>query len=229
MDLLLATRSGHKAAEIRRILSHVPELRVLDLASAGIDPGPEEEGLEPYDTFEANARSKAAYFRRRSGLPTVADDSGLVVDALDGEPGVHSKRFAPGDEEGEARDLANNEHLLERLGDLEPAERTARYVCVAVLDEGEGRVKTFRGEAEGVILGAPRGTGGFGYDPLFYDPELERTFAEIPQAEKNARSHRGKAFRALAAYLEERLAAEPPVSNEPPGPPPRGRHAEGGP
>ncbi len=226
MKLLLATRSAHKAAEIRRILSDLPGLRVLGLEEAGIPYDPEEESLEPYDTFEANARSKAAYFRRQSGLPTVADDSGLEVDALDGAPGVRSKRFSPGDEEGEARDRANNRYLLERLGDLEPAERTARYVCVAVLDEGEGRVQTFRGEAPGLILDAPRGAGGFGYDPLFYDPELERTFAQISAEEKNARSHRGKAFRALEEYLVTRLGEAPGESG---GSPPRGRDADGGP
>ena len=227
MDLLLATRSAHKAAEIRRILSHLPGLRVLDLEAAGIAPDPQEDELEPYDTFEANARSKAAYFRRKSGLPTVADDSGLEVDALDGAPGVRSKRFAPGEAEGEARDRANNEHLVERLGDLDLAERTARYVCVAALDEGEGRVRTFRGTSpDGLILGAPRGTGGFGYDPLFYDPELGRTFAEITPDEKNARSHRGRAFRALGQYLETRL--EGPRDGGAP-PPPRGAEAGGGP
>lgn len=226
MKLLLATRSAHKRAEIRRILSDLSDLRVLGLEEAGIPYDPEEESLEPYDTFEANARSKAAFFRRQSGLPTVADDSGLEVDALDGAPGVRSKRFSPGDEEGEARDRANNRYLLERLEELEPAERTARYVCVAVLDEGEGRVQTFRGEAPGLILDAPRGAGGFGYDPLFYDPELEQTFAQISAEEKNARSHRGKAFRALEEYLETRLGEAPGESG---GSPPRGRDAEGGP
>ena len=238
MKLLLATRSAHKAAEIRRILSHLPGLRIVDLEAAGLAYDPEEESLEPYETFEANARSKAAYFRRKSGLPTVADDSGIEVDALGGAPGVRSKRFAPGDAEGEARDRANNEHLLERLADLELAERTARYVCVAALDEGKGRVHTFRGTSpEGLILGAPRGTGGFGYDPLFYDPELGKTFAQISPAEKNARSHRGRAFRALAEYLEERLEEEAGdggeegshEAGEGSGAPTRGRRAEGGP
>lgn len=203
MKLLLATRSAHKVVEIRRILSDVPDLEVVDLVAAGIAPDPEEDELEPYATFLENAASKARYFQRKSGLPTVADDSGIEVDALDGAPGVRSKRFAPvsDDVEGLERDVANNEYLLERLGDLPLPERTARYVCVAVLDEGEGRSVSFRGEAPGLILGRPRGRGGFGYDPLFFDEQLGSTFAEIERAEKNARSHRGKAFRALARHL----------------------------
>ncbi|NIP59513.1 MAG: non-canonical purine NTP pyrophosphatase, partial [Gemmatimonadetes bacterium] len=161
-ELLVATRSGHKMVEIRRILAGRTEVRVLDLGAAGIPWTEEEEGLEPYDTFEANARSKAAFFREKSGRPTVADDSGLEVDALDGAPGVRSKRFAPdGDLEGEARDRANNEHLLRLLGDRPLAARTARYVCVAVLDRGDGGTAVFRGEAPGLILGRPRGRGGF--------------------------------------------------------------------
>lgn len=206
MKLLLATRSAHKIVEIQRILSDVPDLEILDLDTAGIEPDPAEDDLEPYDTFEENAASKARWFRERSGLPTVADDSGLVVDALDGRPGVRSKRFAPVPDgvEGEARDRANNAHLLERLGDLPPSRRSARFVCVAVLDEGEGKAETFRGEAAGRILDGPRGSGGFGYDPLFQDEELGRTFAEIDRDRKNARSHRGRAFRALAAHLRSR-------------------------
>ena len=121
MELLLATRSADKAREIRRILDGVPGLRLLDLASAGIDQAPEEEALEPYDTFEDNARSKAAYFHMKVGLPTVADDSGLEVDALDAAPGVRSKRFAPEQGlEGRELDRANNEDLMERLGDIKP-------------------------------------------------------------------------------------------------------------
>ncbi len=205
MRLLLATRSAHKAEEIRRILGPVPGVELVDLDEAGIPQSPEEEHLEPWDTFEANARSKARWFQERSGLPTLADDSGLEVDALGGAPGVRSKRFAPVDEgvSGLARDLANNTHLLKRLQGVPAEERTARYVCVAVLDTGDGEPLVVRGEAPGAILEAGRGEGGFGYDPLFFDPELGRTFAQISQDEKNARSHRGRAFRALATRLRE--------------------------
>jgi XTP/dITP diphosphohydrolase len=202
MDLVVATRSRDKMAEIRRILSGVPGLRVLDLDEAGVPYEEAEEALEPFDSFEANARSKALHFHRKTGLPTVADDSGLAVDSLGGAPGVYSKRFAPGEGlDGLARDQANNRHLLDLLRGTEGEERSARYVCVAVLVGAADEHLVFRGEAPGRILEGPRGTGGFGYDPLFFDPELDRTFAEISQDEKNARSHRGRAFRALAARL----------------------------
>jgi XTP/dITP diphosphohydrolase len=200
-ELVLATRSAHKLHEIRAILRSVPDLTVTDLEGAGVSYDPAEEHLEPYDTFEENALSKARYFFERSGRPTVADDSGLEVDALDGAPGVRSKRFSPDQHlEGEELDRANLEHLVERLGEIPLAERTARYVCVAALVTSEGEW-TFRGEAPGLILGRPQGWGGFGYDPVFFDPELGKTFAQITAAEKNERSHRGKAFRVLAAHL----------------------------
>ena len=189
--------------EIRKILEVVPNLRVLDLIEAGVRYDAAEEELEPYDTFEENAASKASYFQKMTGLPTVADDSGIEIDLLGGAPGVRSKRFAP--DRGLADltlDQANNEHLLASLGDALPAERTGRYVCVAVLDRGDpDDVMIVRGEAPGLILSTPRGSEGFGYDPLFLDEELGKTFAEIAPEEKNARSHRGKAFRALAARL----------------------------
>lgn len=215
MDLVLATRSTHKIDEIRKILEVVGDLRVLDLVDVGVAYDPDEEDLEPYKTFEENAASKAAYFQKLTGLPTVADDSGIEIDLLGGAPGVRSKRFAP--DRGVAEfdtaefdvDRANNEYLLALLGDAPLPERTGRYVCVAVLNRGDpDDVTVVRGEAPGMILNAPRGSGGFGYDPLFYDEEVGRTFAEITPEEKNARSHRGKAFRALA----ERLVSIPEVS-----------------
>jgi XTP/dITP diphosphohydrolase len=207
--LLVATRSGHKLDEIRAILSAVPDLELLSLDDAGIPEDPSEDALEPYDSFEENARSKAAHFQRLSGLPTVADDSGIVVDVLGGAPGVRSRRFAPLPEGAgrEEQDRANNAYLLEQLPLVDTRCWTARYVCVAALDEGEGRTVGFRGTAEGLIVDEPRGANGFGYDPLFFDPELGRTFAEITPAEKDARSHRGKAFRALAAHLLARSSA----------------------
>jgi XTP/dITP diphosphohydrolase len=207
VELLVATRSAHKMSEIRRILSDVPELRLLDLDEAGIAYEEAEEGLEPFDSFEANARSKAEYFHRLSGLPTVADDSGLEVDALGGAPGVRTKRFAadggvsPETLSGPEVDRANNAYLVERLAEVAPERRTARYVCVAVLVGIGAEPIVARGEAGGVIVDEPAGAGGFGYDPHFLDPDLGRTFAEIEADEKNARSHRGRAFRALAELL----------------------------
>lgn len=205
MKILIASRSPNKVAEIRRILGGVDDVELASLRELELEPTPREDGLEPFDTFEENAVSKARHFTERSGIPALADDSGLVVDALDGAPGVRSKRFADAlDLEPEARDRANNARLLELLGDTPPGDRTARYVCVAALARPDGAVRTFRGTAEGLILGRPRGDGGFGYDPLFYDRELGRTFAEISTEEKNRRSHRGAAFRAVRDHLERR-------------------------
>lgn len=206
MELVLATRSAGKLAEIRRILSVVPGLRVLDLAGAGVPYDPAEEHLEPHDSFEENAVSKARFFQRLSGLPTVADDSGLEVEALRGAPGVRSKRFAPdADVPGTNVDEANNRYLLRALEGIALSGRAARFVCVAALVAPERAPEVFRGEARGIILEGPRGKSGFGYDPLFLDRELGKTFAELSSDEKNGRSHRGRAFRALAESLLRRV------------------------
>lgn len=195
-------------SEIRQILADVPELELLSLDDAGVVAGPAEDTLEPYETFEENARSKAEYFHGVTGLPTVADDSGLEVDALRGEPGVRSKRFAPEDGlEGLERDLANNRHLLALLRDVPLAARTARYVCVAWYVDDGGAARSFRGEAPGRVIEEARGSGGFGYDPHVLDRELGCTFAEMPAEEKNRRSHRGKAFRGLREALMAQSAA----------------------
>ena len=204
MKLLLATRSGHKLQEIRAILRSERRLDLVDLNAAQVPVSRDEDLIEEFDTFEKNAIAKATYFHRRTHLPTLADDSGIVVDALDGAPGVRSKRFAPGGEgeTGEERDRQNLEHLLGQLSDLDLPERTARYVCVVALVAcREKRPRVFRGTAEGLILGHGRGKGGFGYDSLFYDQRLGRTFAELTPDEKNAISHRGVAFRDLARHL----------------------------
>jgi len=206
MKLLVATRSEHKMFEIRKILHEVSGLVVLDLQAVGIEPSPVEEDLEPYNSFNENARSKAEYFHRLVGLPTVADDSGLEVDALGGAPGVRSKRFAPSSGlSGQDLDDANNQHLLTQLKDVEPASCTARYVCVAVLlGIGEEAPLICRGEATGLVIDRPQGRGGFGYDPYIFDPEVGRTFAEMSIDKKNERSHRGKAFRAIGEALKKR-------------------------
>lgn len=211
MKLLIATRSSGKMREIRRILGVVEGLEVLDPDQAGLPLDAAEDDLEPYDTFEENALSKARWFHAKSGLPVVADDSGISVDALGGAPGVRSKRFAPdagvdgAGLEGKELDDANNRHLVRSLADVPEERRTARYVCVAALVETGAKPVFLRGEAPGVVLDAPRGEGGFGYDPFVFDPEVGRTFAEMTPEEKDARSHRGAAFRALARLLTERL------------------------
>ncbi|MBV9772797.1 MAG: RdgB/HAM1 family non-canonical purine NTP pyrophosphatase [Gemmatimonadetes bacterium] len=204
--LLLATRSADKLREIRQILADHPSLRVIGLDEAGVEETPEEEGIECFETFEENSLAKARYYAARSGLPTLADDSGLCVDALDGAPGVYSKRFAGRpDLKGGGLDRANNALLLEKLSGVPEAERTARYVCVVALALGDGEEHTFRGTCEGVILLTERGVGGFGYDPLFYIPEEDATFGELPPERKNALSHRGRAIRAAGNWMARGL------------------------
>jgi XTP/dITP diphosphohydrolase len=205
MKLVVATRSAHKVGEIREILSAVSDLELLDLDQAGVVKTAAEDELEPYLTFEENALSKARYFHGLTGLPTVADDSGLEVDALGGAPGVLSKRFAPDEGlDGLARDLANNRHLIAKLRGVEAEGRGARYVCVAALVENGREPLLFRGEAPGRIVDEPRGEGGFGYDAHMLDLVSGKTYAELPAAAKNARSHRGRAFAALGVALRER-------------------------
>lgn len=209
--LVVATHSSHKLAELRRLLD-LPELRLLSLADLGITARAPEDGT----TFAANARRKARFYARLSGLPTLADDSGLEVDALGGAPGPRSHRFAAPD----ATDAENNAHLLRLLAGVPPSARTARYVCVlAVADPRQrGRrgaipiVAEARGTVRGRIAEAPRGSGGFGYDPLFEpagEPPGGRTFGLYRDDEKGAVSHRGRAARRLARKLRALGYAQP--------------------
>jgi XTP/dITP diphosphohydrolase len=194
--LLVATRSPDKLREIRQILAAVRGLAVLGLDDAGIAESAEEDGLERFDTFEANAAAKSQHFATRSGLLCLADDSGLCVDALGGAPGVRSKRFSGrADLKGAALDAANNRRLLDRLGGVPAAVRTARYVCAVALTSADGFTRVFRGECEGILLDRARGNGGFGYDPFFYLSEEGATFGELPAERKNERSHRARAVR----------------------------------
>jgi len=170
----------------------VASLRDLDSL-----PGVREDGA----TFEANARKKAEHYSRfASGEMVLADDSGLEVDALGGAPGVHSARYAATSPEGNADDRANNARLLRELS--RTASRTARFVCVIAAARDGCTLSTFRGEAQGRILEAPRGAGGFGYDPLFLFPALGKTFAELSAEEKAGVSHRGAAFRKFLEWCE---------------------------
>ena len=169
---------------------------------------PEEDDLEPSSTYAGNAVAKARHFAQRSGLATVADDSGLEVDVLGGAPGVHSARFAV--MAGAARpdwtvDAANNALLLERLAGIPDEQRTARYRCVvAYLESATSAAELVEATCEGRILPAPRGDGGFGYDPLFLSDDLQRGFGEVAPAAKHRVSHRGRAFRALIEVLLRR-------------------------
>ena len=200
--IVVATRSAHKLGEIREMLRGVPALELLDLAAAGIEETAEEADVEAFDTFEENALAKARWFARLTGELTLADDSGIAVDALGGAPGVRSRRFAPaGEARGVGQDGANNAHLLRLLEGRPREERTARYVCAAALAWPTGETRVFTGTCDGLVLDAPRGAGGFGYDPLLYIESEGRTFGELDPARKNEISHRGKAVRAAAEAL----------------------------
>jgi XTP/dITP diphosphohydrolase len=168
-----------------------------------------EDGL----TFEANARKKAEeYSRYVPGEIVVADDSGLEVDALNGAPGLHSARYAapdlhnkaPHETDRNTDDESNNTRVLRELKNVPPERRRGRFVCVLAAAHDGKTLATFRGVAEGVILDAPRGANGFGYDPLFYFPQLQKTFAELSAVEKAAYSHRGAAFREFLEWIESR-------------------------
>ena len=190
MKLLIATTNRHKAAEIRALLAGLP-VRLDTLAEHPGLEAPEETGA----TFAANARLKAIAYSRQTGRTAVADDSGLEIDALDGAPGVRSARFN-GDTYAEK--FAAIYRLLRARGAETGA---ARFVCALAVAGGGQIVFETRGVVEGRIAPAPAGGGGFGYDPIFYHPPSGRTFGELPAAEKAAVSHRGRAFRALRAFL----------------------------
>ena len=192
MKLVFATHNSHKATEVADILESTG-IELVTLADLGFEEDPPETQL----TFVGNALQKAHFVHERLGLPCVADDSGLEVDALDGRPGVHSKRFTP-----EATAEANNERLLELLGDV--ADRTARFRCVIAV-VGLGEPRTVEGRCEGTIGKSLQGQGGFGYDPLFWPKETPgRTMADLSTAEKNQISHRGRAFAALPDLLKSK-------------------------
>jgi len=210
MKLLVATRNDGKAREIRELFSGLP-FQLVFPQEQFLERLPEEGDLEQGMSFAENAVAKARYFAKRSGLPAVAEDSGLEVDALEGAPGVHSARYAHlygkagrGTGEGEL-DAANNALLLERLAGVPDERRTARYRCVAAFVETPTAApQLVEATTEGRVLTEPRGAGGFGYDPLFFSTDLGMSFAEAPPAAKHRVSHRGRAFRALIEVLLRR-------------------------
>jgi XTP/dITP diphosphohydrolase len=205
VKLLVATRSDGKEREARRLLT-LAGVEAVFPDELGLLESPAEALLEHGESFAANARAKAEYFALRSGLPTVADDSGLEVLSLGGAPGVRSKRFAivPEGVTGAALDAANNAELLRRLAGAPAPKRRARFRCVLAYCRSPSAPPELIDEScAGVILDAPRGDGGFGYDPLFLSDDLGKTFAEATPEQKDEVSHRGRAFRALA----QRLAA----------------------
>jgi XTP/dITP diphosphohydrolase len=195
MLVIAATQNAHKIRELIEITKDFG-LRVISRAEAGL---PDFEVEEDGDTFEENSLKKARAVMEYSGAAAIADDSGLVTDALGGVPGVLSARFA--DVSGEGADAANNRKLLALLSDVPDAERTARFVSVVTLVFPDGRAVAARGECEGHIGRAEKGTGGFGYDPLFTPAGQYKTFAELSAEEKNEISNRAKALAALREAL----------------------------
>jgi len=202
--LVIATKNSGKSAEIKGVLKDFPIL-VKDLNDFGPIPEPVEDG----ETFEENAYKKASFTAKVLGLPALADDSGLMAEALSDAPGVHSARYAG----PAATDLENNAKLLKELSGIE--NRKARFCCVLSLSVPAGAALTYEAFCDGVILDAPRGDNGFGYDPLFFYPPLGKTFAEMSMEQKLSVSHRGlalaqlkKEFEKVLQWLRQRHAEE---------------------
>ena len=197
MRAVLASHNKKKMKEMREILAQLG-VEVISQAEAGVDIEPEETGT----TFEENARIKARAIMEATGLPAIADDSGLVVDALDGAPGVYSARYG-----GEGLDDDDRWKLL--LKNMEGKEdRACRFVCVICCALPDGAEVMSRGTVEGRVAFGPEGDGGFGYDPIFYLPERGCTMACLPAEEKNAISHRGNALRAFREEWERRYGTD---------------------
>ncbi len=198
--LLIGSGNRDKAAELSQLLASLP-WRVLSLA----DFPPVDEPEEDQDTFEGNALLKARYYGSKFGIACVADDSGLEVDALGGAPGIYSARYAGGN----CRYNDNNRKLLDALAAVADEQRTARFVCCAAFVGLDGAEHVERGAIEGRIALVPRGTNGFGYDPLFVPGGMSQSFGELAPSEKHSLSHRGRAFRQLRQYLESLALATP--------------------
>lgn len=189
--LAMASANPGKLAEFRAALADLP-LELLSATDLGVTAFPEETGAN----YEENALIKAAHVALATGLAALADDSGLEVDAIGGQPGVHTARFGgPGLTDGERM-----AHLLQQIRHVQDPARAARFVAVIVVATPGGGVHAFRGESPGSILHGPRGVDGFGYDPIFYSPELGKSFAEAGLAEKQGVSHRGRALAAFAQW-----------------------------
>jgi XTP/dITP diphosphohydrolase len=193
--LLIATHNRGKLSELTSLLGDVP-FHLVSLSDVGISHQVDETG----ETFEQNAALKAETYARLSGLPTLADDSGLEVDALDGEPGVHSARYA-GDNATDADRIA---FLLRKLDNIPESNRTARFRCVIAVAWPDGPLELHSGACEGRIIEAPRGSNGFGYDPVFFIPTMGGTMAELTGVQKNLVSHRSAAARMASASLRRR-------------------------
>lgn len=192
--LLLATNNANKLREYRSLLQGI-QFRLVTPAELGIKNEVEETG----NTYEENARLKAVTMAKESGLLALADDAGTEVDALDGEPGIRSHRYI-GDN---ASDKDRNSYLLSRMKDIPWEERTARFCCVIAIAQPDGKVELCHGECKGYITFEPHGEQSFGYDPIFFSPELGKTFGEVTLTEKNKVSHRGKAAQKARLILQK--------------------------
>ena len=195
-QIIIATQNKGKAKDFEALLSPLG-FKVLTLRDVAKDMDVEETGV----TFEENAILKAEAVAKALQIPVIADDSGLEIDALDGEPGVYSARYAGLDKS----DDANIDKVLEKLSDVPESERTGRFRCVLAVAAPDKKTETFSGSCEGVILNERRGENGFGYDPIFYVPDLKRTMAELAPEEKAAISHRGNAIRELKQAIPQWL------------------------
>ena len=193
MKVILASKNQHKLTELSAILSQLGFEIALE-SEYGLDIDVEETGT----TFEENSFLKADAVMKASGLPVLADDSGLMVDALDGAPGVYSARYGH-----KASDKERTAYLLENMRDVPEERRGAKFVCVITCLFPDGRKIVARGECPGVIARAPHGENGFGYDPVFYLPELGMTYAELPSEQKNAISHRARALQDFCRKYQE--------------------------
>ena len=208
--LLVATRNPGKVREIAAILADFPGLEAVGLDTLGVAEDPAEDGLEVHAAFEDNALAKAVWFAGLTGELTLADDSGICVDVLGGAPGVPSRRFAdPAAVRGDGQDAANNRHLLQRLREVPAAARGAHYLCAAALAGPGITPRVHTGRCDGVVLEAPRGGGGFGYDPLFWLPSEGMTFGELAPQRKNRISHRARAVRGLLEGFQEARGVDP--------------------
>ncbi len=193
MKVILASKNQHKLIELSSILSKLGFEIALE-SDYGLDIEVEETGV----TFEENSLLKAEAVMKASGMPVLADDSGLMVDALSGAPGVYSARYGNKKSDGE-----RTAYLLENMKDIPDAQRGARFVCVITCLFPDGKKIVARGECPGVIARAPKGENGFGYDPVFYLPEYGMTYAELPAEQKNAISHRARALQDFCRKYQE--------------------------
>ena len=196
--IIVATKNAHKVREMNELLADLGSIKLITMAEAGLDAEIEENGK----TFEENAIIKASFVAKETGHPSIADDSGLSVDVLGGEPGIYSARYASKDG-GNATDDENIDLLLENMKNISANERTARFVSALALCFPDGRTYTAIGACEGLITRERRGEGGFGYDPVFFCNALSKTFGEASADEKNSVSHRNRAMMILREKMRD--------------------------